>query len=100
MTTEGEVLPGLVIIKGKRPLNIRENDVFVRVQENAWMNESLMLEWIDLVWEPATEGQRALLGLDIHVFVAHFTPAVKQKFKEINTVPLAIPGGCTIHFNH
>lgn len=57
------------------------------------MNESLMLEWIDLVWEPATEGQRTFLVLD--AFVAHFTPAVKQKFKEITTVPLAIPGGCT-----
>ncbi len=53
----------------------------------------MMLEWIDLVWEPATEGQRAMLVLDS--FSAHITPAVKQKLKSINTVPLVIPGGCT-----
>lgn len=33
VTTEGEVWPSLVIFKGKRPLNIREDGVFVRVQE-------------------------------------------------------------------
>ena len=53
----------------------------------------MLLEWIDLVWEPATEGQRAMLVLDS--FSAHITPAVKQKLKSINTVPLVIPGGCT-----
>ena len=57
------------------------------------MDEEMMLEWIDLVWEPATEGQRAMLVLDS--FSAHITPAVKQKLKSINTVPLVIPGGCT-----
>ncbi len=57
------------------------------------MDEEMLLEWIDLVWEPATEGQRAMLVLDS--FSAHITPAVKQKLKSINTVPLVIPGGCT-----
>ncbi len=28
-------------------------------------------------------------------FSAHIAPAVKQKFKSINTVPVVIPGGCT-----
>ena len=93
VTTEGEVLPGLVIFKGKRPLKIREDGVFVRVQKKAWMDEDLMLEWIDLVWEPATERLRALLILD--TFSAHFTGPVKKKLKEINTIPVLIPGGCT-----
>lgn len=52
----------------------------------------MMLEWIDLVRKPATEGKRALLVLGS--FIAHITPAVKQKLKEINTVPVVIPGGC------
>ena len=91
--SNGDVLPAVVIFKGKRPLDIAEERVFVRVQEKAWMDEDLMLEWTDLVWEPATERQRALLVLDS--FSAHLTPAVKRKFKEINTVPVVIPGGCT-----
>jgi len=53
----------------------------------------MMLKWIDLVWEPATEGKRALLVLDS--FSAHVTNNVKKRLKEINIVPLVIPGGCT-----
>jgi len=89
----GEVLPALAIFKGKKQPELREVGVFVRAQVKAWMDEAMMLEWIDLVWEPATEGQRAMLILDS--FSAHITPAVKQRLKEINTVPVVIPGGCT-----
>ena len=53
----------------------------------------MMLEWIDLVWEPATEGKRALLVLDS--FSAHVTNDVKKRLKQIYTAPLVIPGGCT-----
>ena len=53
------------------------------------MDEAVMLEWIDLVW-PATEGCRTMLVLDS--FSVHITPAVKQKLKDINTVPVVIPG--------
>ena len=93
VTHEGEVLPALAIFKGKRPLKIKAQDVFIRTQQKAWMDEEMMLEWIDLVWEPATEGKRALLVLDS--FSAHITNDVKKRLKEINTVPLVIPGGCT-----
>ena len=92
VTFEGDVLPALVF-KGKRPLDIRAQDVFVCTQEKAWMDEDMMLEWIDLVWEPATEGKRALLVLDS--FSAHITNDRKKRLKQINTVPLVIPGGCT-----
>ena len=90
---DGDVLPALAIFKGKRPLQIRAQDVFVRTQEKAWMDENLMLDWIDLVWEPATERKRALLVLDS--FSAHITNDVKKRLKEINTIPIVIPGGST-----
>ena len=83
--------PGLVIFKGNCPLDIQEG-FFIRVQEKAWMDESLLLEWIELVWEPATESQRAYWIRSMHM---HLTPAVKRKLKDINTVPVVIPGGCT-----
>ena len=35
--------------------------MFVRVQENAGMDESMMLDWIDTVWEPAVTGEKSLL---------------------------------------
>ncbi len=60
----GEVLPTLAIFKGKKQPELCEVGVFVRAQAKAWMDEAMMLKWIDLVWEPATEGQRAMLILD------------------------------------
>ena len=37
--SNSDVLPALVIFKEKRPLDITEEGVFLRVQEKAWMNE-------------------------------------------------------------
>jgi len=93
VTHDGDVLPALAIFKGKKPLDFRAQDVFIRTQHKAWMDEDMMLKWIDLVWEPATEGKCALLVLDS--FSAHVTNDVKKCLKEINTVPLVITGGCT-----
>ncbi len=64
VTHDGDVLPALVIFKGKTPLDITAVNVFICTQSKAWM-----LHWIDLVWEPATESKRALLVLDS--FSAH-----------------------------
>ena len=52
----GEVLPALAILKGKKQPKFSEVGVFIRAPAKAWMDEEMMLEWIDLVWEPATEG--------------------------------------------
>ena len=49
VTSDGNILPALVVFKGKRELDFTEEGVYVRVQEKAWMDEKLMLEWIDLV---------------------------------------------------
>ena len=57
------------------------------------MDEDMMLEWINVVWEPATEGKHTLLVLDS--FGAHVTNDGKKQLKKINTVPLVIPWGCT-----
>ena len=90
---DGVVLPALAIFKGKLQPKFDKVGIFIQAQEKAWIDETMMLEWIDLVWEPATERSQALLILDL--FSAHTTPAVKQRLKEINTVPVVIPGGCT-----
>ena len=79
------VLPALAI--GKKQPKFHVVGVFIRAQDKAWMDKP-MLEWIDLVWEPATEGRRALLILD------SFSAAIKERLKKINTVLVVIPGGC------
>ena len=88
----GEVLPALAIFMGKKRPELHEVGVFILTQAKAWMDGMMMLEWIDLVWEPATKGQWAMSILDS--LAAHITPTVKQRLKEINTVPVVIPGGC------
>ena len=94
LSLDSVVLLALAIFKGKKHPKIHEVGVFIRVQEKAREDETMMMEWIDLViWEQATEGRRALLILDS--LSAHITMAIKQKLKEINTVPVVIPGGCT-----
>ena len=80
-------------LQGKKRPKLHEVGVFIWAREKAWMDKTMMLEWIDLVWDPATEGRRALFILDS--FSAHITVTIKQKLKEINTVPVVIPGGCT-----
>ena len=76
VTHEGDVLLALAIFKGRRPLQIREQDVFVRTRSTAWMDEELMLEWIKLVWESGTEGKRVLCVLES--FSAHVTNVIKN----------------------
>ena len=62
--SDGTVLPAQAIFKEKRQLDFQEEGVFIRVQENVWMDESMMLDWIDTVWEPAVTGEKSLLVLD------------------------------------
>jgi transposase-like protein len=66
------------------------------VQKSAWMDEELMLQWLDKVWKPVTEarqGKKTLLLLD--VYAAHMTSAVMQVFANLNTEVEFVPNGYT-----
>lgn len=56
VVADGVVLPAHAIFKGKKRPKFHEVGVFIRAQEKAWTDKTMMLEWIDLVWEPDTEG--------------------------------------------
>ena len=77
VTHNGDVFLALVIFKGKKSLEIIAQDVFIHTQHKARLDEDMMMEWTDLVWQPATEGNLLYL------------------LKEINTTSLVIPGGST-----
>ena len=94
ISDSGEFLPTMIIFKGKRKLNlIHPDSVLVRVQEKAWMDERLMLEWLELCARPYTERKPTLLVLDS--FRAHLTKDVNNSMKKLNISPAVIPGGCT-----
>lgn len=90
----GDFLKTMIIFKGKRQLKLTHPDsVVVRVQEKAWMNEALMLEWVDICLRAYTDRRPSILVLDS--FRAHITDDVTGAMKKHSVVPAVIPGGCT-----
>jgi DDE superfamily endonuclease len=64
------------------------------VQKNAWVDESLMLEWIEKVWKPISlQHDQTLLVIDAHT--AHLTAQVNNALKQCNTEVEVIPAGYT-----
>ncbi len=84
----------MIIFKGKRQLKLTHPEsIVVRVQQKAWMDESLMLEWIDICLRSYTGRRPSLLVLDS--FRGHITKDVTSLMKKHNIIPAVIPGGCT-----
>jgi transposase-like protein len=64
------------------------------VQPKGWMDEELMLIWIERVWKPSVaQFPRSYLILDC--CTSHMTTAVKEAFDELNTEIDFIPKGYT-----
>ena len=105
---EGEKMPPYIIFKGKLS---QRSTVFKEVhepqkygyprrlayylQENAWMDEQSMLEWIRQVWNPIANRQEGIKLLLLDEATAHMTTLVRQAFTVTNTVVEFIPGGYT-----
>ena len=65
------------------------------VQENAWMDETSMLQWIRLVWNPIAMNQDGVKILLLDEATLHMTTFVRQAFTVTNTIVEYIPGGYT-----
>ena len=96
-TASGKMLPPFVVFKGKTKRGIKKvpvpHGVVCTTQAKGWMDEERMLEWIQKVWAPYVDGNRALLSLD--TFSGHLTDRVKDALDKCGTKMLVIPGGCT-----
>ena len=96
-TASGKMLPPFVVFKGKTKRGIKKvpvpHGVVCTTQAKGWMDEERMLEWIQKVWTPYVDGNRALLSLD--TFSGHLTDRVKDALDKCGTKMLVIPGGCT-----
>ena len=65
-------------------------------QDKAWMDDPLMLRYIDEIWMPyvkKTGCTESILCLD--KFQAHISASTDSKMKANNVHPSVIPGGCT-----
>jgi hypothetical protein len=104
ITADGIVLPSMVIFKGK-PLGRIAKKEFATYpaphsdccQENAWMDEVVMLAWVDNILRPyvktAPDDVIPLLILDS--YQCHMMESVVQKIQELGVEVKHIPGGCT-----
>jgi len=91
---DGTKLPPMVIFKGKRlQKGDYPQDVIVRMNEDGWMTENLMTDWLDTVWGQRRSKKRSLFIVDS--FKGHLTQSVKSKCQEQNLVLAVIPGGLT-----
>ena len=94
VSANGDVLPPMVIFKGKRELKFDfPKDWVVTVQEKGWMDGELMLRWIKDIYLKFTKKDRSMLVLDS--FRGHLTDKVKKSLRKGNSVMAVIPGGCT-----
>lgn len=97
-TADGHKLSPYLIFKRKTvPVNIAFPDnVIVRAQQKGWMDNDLMIDWIDSVWRKrpgASLGVRSMLVLDS--FRCHISDRVKEKLAACHTDLVVIPGGMT-----
>lgn len=107
VAADGYKFPPYVIFKGKRAARIAQeirkwdengysDGCVYGVQEKAWMNESMMLDWIQKVWKPFTASKGGeLTMMIIDQFAVHLMPSVKKAIEDCGTIVEFIPKGYT-----
>jgi hypothetical protein len=103
VTASGLMLPPYLIFNAKpngrveRQLANFPPGAHYAVQKNAWMDERVMIMWVEAVLEPyvktAPDGVRPLLFLDS--YRCHMMASVVQRVQELGVEVQHIPGGCT-----
>ena len=100
-TANGDILPPMIIFKGKTKRSIQgleaPQGVMIAHQKKAWMDGEVMLQWLDGVWNKSCRfnnpGAESLLIMDS--FSAHLTDPVAANLKKNKVHTVIIPGGCT-----
>jgi hypothetical protein len=96
ITADGRKLPPYIVLKRKTLPKVNVKGVITQAQESGWMDQALVLDWINRVWQkrPATLLiLRSMLILDS--FRGHTTEEVKNILKSRNTDQVIISGGLT-----
>jgi len=104
ITGSGAVLPSMVIFKGKPNGRIAKTEFSDyptthrwRCQDNAWMDEGVMIDWVDEVLKPyvATAPEHVIPLLILDSYRCHMMGSVVQRIQELGVEVRHIPGGCT-----
>ena len=90
-TTDGQMLPPMIIFTGKTDKTIRELRIpsrfIVKTQAKAWMDAELMHVWNEEIWRKHVKAESEKLGfqnslLTFDAFSAHATDETKAKLIE------------------
>lgn len=104
ITASGKILTPYMVFKGKAGARIETReamtfprDMYYACQENAWMDERVMLLWVEKVLKPyveqAPDGIVPLIFLD--KYRCHMMRSVVEQIQELGVEVQHIPGGCT-----
>jgi hypothetical protein len=102
VTASGLMLPPYVIFNAKpnghveRELANFPPGAHYAIQKNVWMDERVMIMWVEAVLEPyvktAPDGERPILFLDS--YRCHMMASVVQRVQDLGVEVQHIPGGC------
>ena len=103
VTASGEMLKPLIIFKGKPKGRIQREfptypeGSFYSCQDNAWMDEQVMKDWVETVLKPhveqAPEDIHPILLLDS--YRCHMMASIVNAIGDLGVQIEHIPGGCT-----
>ena len=104
ITAACTVLPLMVVFKGQRTGRIATTEFSTyptthhyRCQQKAWMDEQVMLDWVDEVLSPyiATAPEHVIPVLVLDSYRCHMMASVVTRIQELGVEVMHIPGGCT-----
>jgi hypothetical protein len=104
IAADGTVLPSYLVFKGKPGGRIEKkefgtypNGHFYKCQDNAWMDDDVMIAWVQDVLAPyvATAPDHVVPILILDMYRCHMMSSVVQMIQELGVEVHHIPGGCT-----
>ncbi len=104
ITGDGTVLPSTIVFKGKHDGRIARSEFTTYpaghhycCQEAAWMDEQVMLAWVEEVLAPyvATAPEDIIPLLILDSYQCHMMASVVYKIQELGVKVKHIPGRCT-----
>jgi hypothetical protein len=104
IAADGMLLPSMVVFRGQPKGRIARSEFssypttnMYRCQANAWMDEAVMVAWVDEVLTPyvATAPDDVVPLLILDSYQCHMMASVVQMIQELGVEVKHIPGGCT-----
>ena len=106
ITADGTLLPSMIVFKGEPKGRIATTELptyttttrhHYRCQKNAWMDEVVMMDWVDVILAPyvATAPEHVIPVLILDSYRCHMMASVVKRIQELGVEVMHVPGGCT-----